>query len=349
MGDVRLKRLKGFEKGVNLGGWFSQNEDTGKEHYDTFITGEDLDIIAGWGCDHVRLPIDYALFVDKNGNFKESGFDYVERAIGQCRERNLNTVLDLNKVDGFAFYDIEDNGGFFYNELLQEKFYELWERIAARFGKYSDSVAFELLSDVTEAEYSMSWNNIIKHSVQRIRYRAPLTLIIFGGTRYNSCTSVNELPNLSDKRIAYTFHFNGPHIFTHQGAKWLAGMTEDFRFSFDHTYREYMDMTVKILGRITGFSDVDIDENEMLDSRYFDQRLINVVKIAAERDKYLYCGEYGVVHNADPHEALKWFMAINKTFVKYNIARAVWTYKKMSFGIADPEYEPVIDELVKYL
>ncbi len=349
MGDLQLKRLTGFEKGINLGGWFSQNEDTSKEHYETYITEHDLNIIKQWGCDHVRLPIDYAIFVDRNGNFKESGFNYVEKAIEQSRNCGLNIILDLNKVDGFAFFDIEENTGFFYNELLQEKFYELWEKIAARFGKYSSSVAFELLSDVTEKEYSLAWNNIIKHSVLRIRYHAPFTLIIFGGCSYNSCTTVGELPNLTDRRIAYTFHFNGPHVFTHQGAKWLQGMPEDFRYSFEHTYKEYKEMTIKLFGRITGFTDVERDDNEMLDSNYFEDRLKKVVQIAADRDKYLYCGEYGVVHNADPHEALKWFKAINMTFEKHGIARAVWTYKGMSFGIADEEYASVRDELVKYL
>ena len=52
-----LKEL-GFYKGVNLGGWFSQC-DYSRERLDTFITEPDFAKIAGWGFDHVRIPIDY--------------------------------------------------------------------------------------------------------------------------------------------------------------------------------------------------------------------------------------------------------------------------------------------------
>ena len=51
-----MKKLNGFNKGVNLGGWFSQC-DYSKDRLDNFIKEEDFKTIAGWGLDHVRLPI----------------------------------------------------------------------------------------------------------------------------------------------------------------------------------------------------------------------------------------------------------------------------------------------------
>ena len=48
----------GFRRGVNLGGWFSQC-DYSQDRLDHFITEKDLDVIAGWGLDHVRIPMDY--------------------------------------------------------------------------------------------------------------------------------------------------------------------------------------------------------------------------------------------------------------------------------------------------
>ena len=59
-----MKQLTGFQRGINLGGWLSQCTPT-KEHYDTFITEQDLRTIASWGLDHVRLPIDYVLVEQK--------------------------------------------------------------------------------------------------------------------------------------------------------------------------------------------------------------------------------------------------------------------------------------------
>ena len=63
-----MKQFSGFQKGVNLGGWFSQCDCT-EEHYDSFILPEDLNVVRGWGCDHVRVPVDYTLrrYVKKPG------------------------------------------------------------------------------------------------------------------------------------------------------------------------------------------------------------------------------------------------------------------------------------------
>ncbi|MCR5323844.1 MAG: glycoside hydrolase family 5 protein [Lachnospiraceae bacterium] len=349
MEGYSLKRMTGFEKGVNLAGWFSQCDELSKEHIQNYILDEDLERIAGWGCDHVRLPIDHSLFVDKNGNFKDSGFEYAAWAIERCRSKNLNAVIDLNKVDGFAFDLDEIHRGFFDSILLQEKFYELWERIAQKFGKFPQNVAFELLSDITDDKYSSVWNNIIRHSVSRIRYYAPFTIIIFGGCRYNSCTTVYALPNISDKFIAYTFHFNAPLLFTHQGAHWMSQMPLDFRYSYEHTYGEYIEKTMEIFGTRTGFNDFSRDPDSIIDEHYFEDRIEQAIAVASDRNKFLYCGEYGVIKNAKAEEALKWYKAVNSAFSKYNIARAAWCYKGMDFGISDQEYAPVIDELVKYL
>ena len=76
----RMTEFTGYRKGVNLGGWLSQCCHT-KEHYDSFITEEDIKVISGWMTDHVRLPIDYNLLEDENGNFKEDGFGYIDNAV----------------------------------------------------------------------------------------------------------------------------------------------------------------------------------------------------------------------------------------------------------------------------
>ena len=53
-----MKKLEGYQRGVNLGGWLSQRSRE-KEYLDSFITEEDIEKIASWNCDHVRLPVDF--------------------------------------------------------------------------------------------------------------------------------------------------------------------------------------------------------------------------------------------------------------------------------------------------
>ena len=104
-----MKRLDGYMAGVNLGGWLSQYTGNLKRdpehHFDRFITRQDIQQIASWGMDHVRLPFDYPLFEDddKPFQYKEFGFKYVDDCLAWCKEAGLNLILDMHMAPGFSF------------------------------------------------------------------------------------------------------------------------------------------------------------------------------------------------------------------------------------------------------
>ena len=72
-----MKCFKGFQKGVNLGGWISQFAKYDHEHFRSFIQKKDIAYIASLGFDHVRLPVDYNVLEDEEGNPLETGFGYL--------------------------------------------------------------------------------------------------------------------------------------------------------------------------------------------------------------------------------------------------------------------------------
>ena len=49
-----MKAWKGYMRGINLGGWISQCPRE-QSHYDSFISEKDIQAIASWGLDHIRL------------------------------------------------------------------------------------------------------------------------------------------------------------------------------------------------------------------------------------------------------------------------------------------------------
>lgn len=65
-----MRRFNGYMHGIDIGGWLSQC-DYSKEHLDNFITEEDIKRIKGWGCDHVRVPVDYNIFQDEKRLYRE--------------------------------------------------------------------------------------------------------------------------------------------------------------------------------------------------------------------------------------------------------------------------------------
>lgn len=311
-----MLKEKGFYKGVNFGGWFSQC-DYSEDRLNSFITEADFKKAASWGIDHVRIPVDYNIFE------AEDGFARVEKAFALCRKYGLNAVLDLHKTAGFSFDNYGENeSGFFESDELQERFYRLWEEFAKRYGCLSDSVAFELLNEVTDKAFIDQWNRISNECIKRIRAYAPDTLILVGSYWNNSSEAVKDLLPPYDDKVIYNMHCYDPIKFTHQGAYWTDMVKPEERFSF---------------------------EEAEISPAYFEQRFLSAIEKAKENNTDLYCGEYGVIDRSTPEDTVKWYKCINSVFEKYGIARCAWSYKEMDFGLADSRLDDVRDELLKYL
>ena len=337
----------GYQKGVNLGGWFSQC-DHSRERYDRFITEDDFARIRSWGADHVRVPVDYELLEDAEGRWREDGCRRLEETVARCRKNGLNMVLDLHKTAGFSFDDNEGEVGFFDSETYQERFYRLWESIARRFGRHADMLAFELLNEVTGKEYAEKWNRISGECIRRIRAIAPDVYILVGGYYHNSAVAVKDLAPPADDRIVYNFHCYEPLIFTHQGADWIATMDPAFRIPVTADFGRMEEASVRMLpGLSQAFK--GFPPEATLSSAFFDAFFAEAAAVARERGVPLYCGEYGVIDRVDPEQALAWYRMIHPAFVKAGIGRAAWSYRQMDFGLSDPRMDGVRPELVTLL
>jgi len=342
-----MANMNGFKHGINIGGWLSQCNHT-KEHYDSFIHEDDFKVIKGWGLDHVRLPIDYNLVQDKNGNFIESGFVYIQNAIDWCKSTGLNIILDLHKTAGYSFDDGEKEAGFFENEKYQNQFYTLWNEFAKRYSKYEDMLCFELLNEVTSKDYCKIWNKIANTCIENIRTVSPTVRILIGSYWNNHVGAVRDMDPPHDDYIVYNFHCYEPLIFTHQGATWIPKMDPNFRMNLDAPYKDYDAFTKQNINQ-EGDAFDKYDPNATIDASYFINLFADAIQVAKERNVLLYCGEYGVIDLADPKEALKWYKLVNKVFEDNNIGRSVWSYKEMNFGMAGDWISSVRDEVLKLL
>lgn len=342
-----MRRFEGFEHGVNLGGWLSQCNHT-KERYEKFISEDDIKKIAGWGADHIRLPVDYNLVEDADGNYIHEGFSYIDRAIEWASKNSLNLLLDLHKTFGYSFDSGEKESGFFENEKYQERFYRLWEELSRRYGKIGNSVAFELLNEVTEKSYCEKWNEISGRCVDRIRKIAPDVRIAIGGYHNNSITALKDLAMPKDENIVYNFHCYEPLVFTHQGAHWAQGMDTKFRMSLETSYSDFARLTKANL-KISDMPFDSFEQKKILGAEFFERLFSDAVKIAEERNVPLYCGEYGVINLASASDTLKWYQLISGAFNKYKISRAAWSYKEMDFGLADEHLSGCISEIIRCL
>ena len=344
-----MKTFLGFQKGINLGGWLSQSIETTKEYYDTFITEQDIKDIAAMGLDHVRLPVDYTMIEDEEGNAIEEGFAYIDNCIQWCKNAGLKMLLDMHNTFGYTFDPLEkgDKEIFFHSEDLQKRFYAMWDRISARYAAYNDMMAYELLNEVVSRNVVEEWNDIIEKAVAVIRKNAPETYIVFGGVCYNSVGTVPLLRQPADDHIVFTFHCYEPMIFTHQSAYWVDNMPQDLKVEYPGPVEEYAKLTKMLPPELAG--SVNDKGIERFDDKFFEQIFTPALETAAKFDVPLYCGEYGVIDKADGESTVRWLKDINTVFVKYGIGRALWNYKEKDFGITDPHLADIRDEMEKYL
>mgnify|MGYP003403181699 FL=1 len=224
-----MKQFTGFIKGVNLGGWLSQYPKYSEKHFNAFIQEADIQRIVKMGFDHIRIPVDYNVLETETAEVIENGYEHLYDALAWCKKYNLKMIIDIHEVYGYSFDPLKDmdREKFFYDDMLQERFFKLWENIATRFGNESDIVAFELLNEVVLQKVYKAWNEVAYKAIQRIRAIAANTYIIIGGVNYNNVTSVPLLDAPYDDKIVYNFHCYEPFIFTHQTAYWVAGMPSE--------------------------------------------------------------------------------------------------------------------------
>lgn len=334
-----------LQRGINLGGYLSQCEHE-QNHYETFVTERDIEQIASWGFDHVRLPVDYEVLEEEDGTTKEQGFALVRRVIDWSKKYGLNIVLDLHKAYGYDFNDAGDGAKntLFTDPVVAERFINLWKKIANAFAEY-DHVAFELLNEVVEQENAQLWNDLIKQTVSVIRTITKKVPIIYGGIQWNSVKTLKllDIPKKEDN-IIFTFHFYEPLLFTHQKAYWVETIDkeEDIFYPEDMEYYRKKSIPIGYQGEV-----VTKALSKTMGEEFIHEMIEEAILAAENADVPLYCGEFGVIDEAPLEDTMRWFTDVDKVFRQYGIGCAVWSYKKMNFGFADAHYDGIREELLK--
>ena len=344
-----MSDFKGFRHGVNLGGWLSQVDDATQEHFDTFITEADIQSIALMGLDHVRLPVDFNWIEDAQGAPIEAGLKHIDDCVRWCKAAGLHLLIDLHKAFGYSFDPLEKNADreiFFHDAALQDRFIALWKRLAERYG-HCGFVAFELLNEVISHNVVREWNDIAARTIDAIREHAPEAWIVVGGVGYNHVRSVPLLDPPRDARIVYNFHCYEPMLFTHQKAYWMDNMPADLAVEYPGALNAYIEKSAELdldlKGALAG-SDV-----QAFGPEFFEALFAPALEYADKNGAPLYCGEYGVIDQADVDSALRWLKDINAAFERHAIGPALWNYKRKDFGLIDPHYDGVRDQIVDIL
>ncbi|HAV65056.1 MAG TPA: hypothetical protein DCY13_22135, partial [Verrucomicrobiales bacterium] len=207
-------RLK-FMRGVNLGNYLEAP--AGQNWGQTYSEADFIQIRAE-GFDHVRLPARWNDYTGPAPDFtiSETFALKVDALVDHALNHGLAALVNIHHFDEFTTDPVAET----------QKFYRIWEQIAARYAGRPAGVAFELLNEPKDAATTTLLNPIFAEAITRIRATNPARTIFVGPGQFNSIDQLSSLrlPD-NDTNLIVTVHSYAPFLFTHQGATWTGDAT----------------------------------------------------------------------------------------------------------------------------
>lgn len=187
----------------------------------------DFDECAKLGMNCIRLPLWYRNFVDANGNWYSNAFDRVDWFVEQAGKRGMYVVIDMHGAYGsqngsdHSGVDGGDNkvgaSEFFFGGNAgsnQEKYYAMWEKLAAHFKGNPTVAGYDLLNEpYSTYRYNSGYSddqlhqwlwNVYNNAYRRIRAIDPDHVIIMEAT-----WDAWDLPNPASygwENVMYEYH-----------------------------------------------------------------------------------------------------------------------------------------------
>jgi len=163
-----------------------------RDFRNTFITADDVALIARAGFDHVRLPINWRVLATADGAWREDGFALVDRLIGWCRAAGLLVLLDLHGAPGGQTgTNIDDSLGrpeLFMDERNADLTVALWREIARRYRDEPAVLGYDLLNEPLPNEWQHRFPDqlvaLYRRLTAAIRSVDPDHLIMYEGTHW---------------------------------------------------------------------------------------------------------------------------------------------------------------------
>lgn len=358
-----MKKFTGFEKGMGIGGWLTNYKRFNVlpmdrrlvltigdfEHFDTYITEEDVKYIASLGLDHIRVGFDQVVVEESAGRYRENIVKLLENFVQWCEKYKLNCVFNLHKAIG-NYCDIDEDVGLLDSDELQDRFVALWVMFEEKFRKYP-GVAFELLNEVRDVEPD-KWNDLAERTINEIRKLNPERKIIVGSPCWNKPETLKDLRVYDDENVIYTFHTYEPFGFTHQRGVLVANTlfyNRKMPYPGDiERYRDYDKVANNVHNAYAKY--------DRMDKSFIEDSLSPAVDfIKNNPDKILWCGEFGTIRHCDIKWRENWMRDVISFLIEHEIPYCVWNYLSTPndgnrFSLVDDDNRKILsDEMARII
>ncbi len=325
-----------IHRGPNVGGWLSQSKRRGQERVE-FFTRDDVQRIAGWGFDHIRLPVDEEQLWTEDGAKDAEAFDLLDAALDWCEQADLRVIVDLHLLRSHHFLTGRESP-LWTTPAEAEHFGDLWRQLSEHLEPRSeDRVAYELLNEAVASDPA-DWNRVLRVGLLSIRKREPTRKVVVGSNSFNQPKTYDELDVPDDKNLILTFHFYYPMLITHYNASWTPCKVFEGPVQYPGPWQADP-ADIEALPDSPQKAQLK-DWNEPFNAEKIAETIAQPLAKRAQTGLPLYCGEFGCISKAPLEAREKWFQDVLGVFESNGIGWAVWSYKGVGFGLVDADGNP---------
>lgn len=189
-------------------------------HYlDNMVTARDIDSLAAWGFNSVRLPMHYNLFTLPSENESDTGtntwikrgFELTDSLLSWCRKNRMWLILDLHAAPGGQGNDkpIADvdttRQNLWESERNRLKTIALWKKLAERYAGEEWIGGYDLINETNyPLEGNIALRQLLTDITKAIREVDNNHIIFIEGNHF--ATDFNGLTPPWDDNMAYSFH-----------------------------------------------------------------------------------------------------------------------------------------------
>lgn len=192
------------------------------------LTAEDLRVLGGeWKANHVRWQLCWSGFphspADKGDleaydKWLEGALKHLDELLPVCKELGVLVLVDLHTPPGGR--NEANDCRMFLEKRFQDKFLEVWDKIARRYKGNPVVWGYDLVNEPVEggvAEGLLDWQDLAEKTARLVREIDPDHAIIVEPAPWGGPESLEHFVPLSVPGVVYSVHMYKPFQFTHQG------------------------------------------------------------------------------------------------------------------------------------
>lgn len=317
--DTRFARLA---RGINLSHWFAQARSYDQAHLTSYMTRDDIALIAGLGFAHVRLTLNPVPLLDPADPDRLNGayLATLDAALDMILAHDLAVIVDPHPDDDFK-HELAAS------EAAVTRFVQFWRALAGHMSaRDPERVFLEVLNEPMFKD-GAQWAAVQTQLLAAMRAGAPQHTLIATGHEWSGIPELLALEPSADPNVVYNFHCYEPHDFTHQGATWGA---DHWPYLPALPYPSSPEALAQILPTI----EHDVAQRaahryaeERWDAARVDAWIAQAAEWGARHNVRLTCNEFGVYRlQALPAQRNAWIRDVRAALERYSIGWTMWDY-----------------------